>query len=370
MTKIGVVGGGQLARMMIPASIDLGIELTVFAEEEGSPASLATASVGDFRDVKQLADFAAGLDVLTFDHEHVPTLVLLELEEAGVVVAPSAEALGLTHDKIVMRERLRDFGVPQPRWSQVVDQTQLDAAIGAVGGFPCIAKKPVGGYDGNGVRVVHEASDLDDWLSEGPVLLEEKVPFVRELALLSARRRGGEWTPWAPVETRQADGVCSEVVAPALGLSEAQRGAASELAHAIAEGIQIVGVLAVEVFELEDGALLVNELAMRPHNSGHVLTELSVTSQFEQHLRAVADLPLGSSDFVAPAGVMVNLFGEVSAEGKNRAWELVPEAKIHDYGKSARPGRKVGHIVIVGDDSADLLDRAEQARDAVHLPLG
>jgi len=369
MKRIGVIGGGQLARMMIPAAINLAIELRVFAEQQHAPASLAVTAVGDFRDVRQVADFAADLDALTFDHEHVPAEVLRAMEDSGIVVAPSSQALALTHNKVVMRQKLRELGVAQPRWCEVSETSELESAVESVGGYPCIAKKPTGGYDGKGVRVAHSASDLEDWLSQGSLLLEEKVPFVRELALLSARRTGGEWKPWAPVETRQKNGVCSEVIAPAQSLSEPQLGVAEELARRIAEGVGTVGVLAVEVFELADGSLSVNELAMRPHNSGHVFTELSTTSQFEQHLRAVADLPLGSAALVAPAGVMVNLFGGVDADAKNEAWERVPEAKIHDYGKGAREGRKVGHVVVTGDDVKSLLDKAELARSALRAAV-
>lgn len=364
MRKVGVIGGGQLARMMIPAAINIGVDLRVFAEATESPASLATTVVGDFRAAREVQDFAEPLDVITFDHEHVPTAVLRHVEGSGVDVFPASDALALTHNKIVMRERLQELEVPQPRWSVLENLGNREAALAAVGGFPCVAKKPVGGYDGKGVRLLREWADVSDWLAEGPVLLEEKVPFVRELALLSARRKGGEWVPWLPVETRQKDGVCSEVLAPAPGVDASLVNESRALAKTIADRIGIVGVLAVEVFQLEDGSLLVNELAMRPHNSGHVLTELSITSQFEQHLRAVADLPLGAPDFVQPAGAMVNIFGNLGDQGKAEAWAIVPEAKVHDYGKTARSGRKVGHIVVVGSDMQDVLSRAELARDA------
>ena len=365
MKKIGVVGGGQLARMMIPAAINLGIDLQVFAEADQSPATLAATVVGDFRDPGEVVNFSRNLDVLTFDHEHVPTEVLREVEKTGVPIFPSADALTLTHNKIVMRERLEKLGIAQPRWSVIGEQTDRKTALAGVGGFPFVAKKPVGGYDGKGVRVVEAWSEIEDWLAEGPLLLEEKVPFARELALISARRPGGEWVPWLPVETRQKKGVCSEVIAPAPNLDETTISEAEALERAIADGIGIVGVLAVEVFQLPNGSLVVNELAMRPHNSGHVFTELSRTSQFEQHLRAVADLPLGATDLLQPRGVMVNLFGGIKTDSKARAWTLAPEAKIHDYGKSPRPGRKVGHVVVVGADAESLLARAEDVRQVI-----
>ena len=362
MKKVGVIGGGQLARMMIPAAINLGLELRVFAEAEDSPASLAATWVGDYRDVAQVSTFAGQVEVLTFDHEHVPTELLEKVGESGAIIAPSPEALTLTHDKIVMRKSLSALGVPQPRWGVVEDVDSREEVISRVGGFPCVAKKPVGGYDGKGVRIINSWGEIEDWLAEGAVLIEEKVPFTRELALLSARRQGGEWVPWLPVETRQVAGVCSEVIAPAPRMSESMVQQAGELSQKISVALEIVGVLAVEVFQLDDDSLIVNELAMRPHNSGHVFTELSVTSQFEQHLRAVADLPLGSTAFTSPAGVMVNLLGGIESDARDRAWEAVPEAKIHDYGKAPRPGRKVGHIVVVGSDAEKALARADYAR--------
>ena len=367
MKKVGVIGGGQLARMMIPAAINLGLEIRVFSETEGSPAALAVTQVGDYRSTTEVAAFARHVQVLTFDHEHVPTQVLKEIQTLGLIVSPSPEALALTQNKIVMRTKLAEIGIAQPRWS--VAEAEAGAknahALAVMGGFPCVAKKPSGGYDGKGVRVIDSWVEIEDWLAEGPVLLEEKVPFARELALLSARRAGGEWVPWAPVETRQVDGVCSEVIAPAPGFEPASRDEADALSRRIAEGVDIVGVLAVEVFQLPDGSLLVNELAMRPHNSGHVFTELSVTSQFEQHLRAVADLPLGSTSLISPCGVMVNVFGGIDSDSRERAWTAVSEAKIHDYAKSRRSGRKVGHVVVVGDSVEIALSRAETARSII-----
>jgi len=366
--KVGVIGGGQLARMMIPAAINLGLDVQVFAEAEDSPASLAATWVGDYRDVEQVSTFAARVEVLTFDHEHVPTEVLEQVRVSGVVIAPSPEALALTHDKIVMRKSLSALEVPQPRWGVIEPSVSSAEVVEEVGGFPCVAKKPIGGYDGKGVRVIDSLQEIEDWIAQGPVLLEEKVPFVRELALVSARRHGGEWVPWLPVETRQVDGVCSEVIAPAPGMSSAFIQQADTLSRLIADEVGIVGVLAVEVFELPDGSVVVNELAMRPHNSGHVFTELPITSQFEQHLRAVADIPLGSPSFTSPVGVMVNILGGIESAAKDAAWRVVPEAKIHDYGKTARAGRKVGHVVVTGSELEHTLARAEQARSLVNRP--
>lgn len=363
--RIGVVGGGQLARMMIPAALDVGIDLHVLAEETGSSAHLATSFIGDYKDQRQLLEFAHDKDVMTFDHEHVPMANLRAVRDSGIPVRPSPEALALTHDKVTMRRTLGELGVPQPRWIVLSSSESADREISELGGYPCIAKKPVGGYDGKGVRVIHSLDECSDWLAEGDVLLEELVPFSRELAQLSARRPSGEWKPWPLVETRQEGGVCSEVVAGVDGFDDSLSIKAREIAQSIADGVDVVGVLAVELFETPAGELLVNELAMRPHNSGHVFTELSLTSQFEQHLRSVADLPLGSTDFVAPYGVMTNVFGGVSGEGQSLAWESIPEAKIHNYQKEPRPGRKAGHVVIVGSDLDALVSKARQARDIV-----
>jgi 5-(carboxyamino)imidazole ribonucleotide synthase len=362
MTVVGVVGGGQLARMMIPAAINLGLELCVFAESPGSSARLAATTVGDYRDLDQLREFVRGIDVLTFDHEHVPVGHLRTLRGEGVSVFPPPEALALTQDKAVMRQSLESWAIPQPRWAVVTQRDE--AALAQVGGFPCVAKLPVGGYDGKGVRFVLSWDDFEDWLSAGSVLLEERVGFTRELAQLSARRPSGQWESWPTVETVQEDGVCSVVRSPAPGLSPSQHAEARRIAETIAESAGVVGVLAVEIFELPDNSLLVNELAMRPHNSGHVLTEHSVTSQFEQHLRAVTDCPLGATDFREPAGTMVNLLGHASYEAWCGVAGDYPSAKFHSYQKDPRPGRKAGHIVVTGQDrdTVDEIARLATAR--------
>jgi 5-(carboxyamino)imidazole ribonucleotide synthase len=363
MVKIGVVGGGQLARMMIPAAINLGVDITVFSEAEGSSAKLATSHVGDYTKLDELSEFSFDVDVLTFDHEHVPLALLNALIERGVNVSPPPSVLALVQNKIVMRKALASLGLPQPRWAEVTTESELLAAVDSIGGFPCIAKLPVGGYDGKGVRVVTGVDDLTDWLTEGPVLLEEKVDFHRELSQVGARNSSGDWVAWPVVETRQSHGVCSEVIAPAPRLSATQMANAEAIGHRIAEQVGVIGVLAVELFEDTEGRLLINELAMRPHNSGHVFTELSVTSQFEQHLRAVSNIPLGSTALIAETGIMVNLFGGVDADLSAKAWTKYPEAKIHSYQKQPRSGRKAGHVVVVGSAWAELLETGVAVRD-------
>jgi 5-(carboxyamino)imidazole ribonucleotide synthase len=361
MTVVGVIGGGQLARMMIPAAINLGIELRVFAEAEDSSARIAASVVGDYTDSDQVLAFAQSVDVVTFDHEHVPLENLARLVSEGIAVFPPPEALALTQDKTVMRAELAQLDIPQPRWT-VVEQESPDAPE-FVGGFPCIAKLPVGGYDGKGVRVIHSWNDVRDWLEGGPVLLEELLSFRRELSQLSARRPSGEWSSWPLVETRQDGGVCSVVVSPAPGITEGQAAEAQNIAQRIATKCSVVGVLAVEMFENHDGQILVNELAMRPHNSGHVLTEQSVTSQFEQHLRAVTDMPLGSTALRHSSGVMANIFGGAPVEKWASVSEQFPEVKFHSYQKAFRPGRKAGHLVVSGENATELVAVAEKARD-------
>ena len=359
--RVGVIGGGQLARMMTPPAINLGIELRVLAETEGSSAQLAASQVGDYTQLEVVRSFAATVDVITFDHEHVPLSILEALESEGVSVQPPSRALQFAQNKLKMRERLGALGLPMPDWAEIHDADSLDAFIEAHGGI-AILKTPIGGYDGKGVRVVASAADAADWLSAeglarvgGHLLVEEKVSFTRELAQLSARTPSGEFRAWPLVQTTQQGGVCAEVLAPAPDTSEATLELAAEIARGVAEGLGVTGVMAVEMFETTDGRLLINELAMRPHNSGHFSIEGSVTSQFEQHLRAVLDLPLGSTLATGAHAVMVNLLG-VDSENDflpyyAAAQSAHPEAKIHTYGKQARAGRKMGHVTVVSGNS-------------------
>ncbi|MEN9989115.1 MAG: hypothetical protein RL508_94 [Actinomycetota bacterium] len=369
--RVGVIGGGQLARMMTPPAINLGITLKVLAEAEGSSAALATTLVGDYNQVEVVAEFAKTVDVITFDHEHVPLAVLEALEANGVSVQPPSRALAFAQNKLRMRERLSQLNLPMPDWAEIHDADSLDSFIEAHGGV-AILKTPIGGYDGKGVRVVSSSADAADWLSAegltkvgGHLLVEEKVAFVRELAQLSARNPSGEFLAWPLVQTVQANGVCSEVLAPAPNASEGTLEQAAVIAQAVSEGLGVTGVLAVEMFETADGRLLINELAMRPHNSGHFSIEGSVTSQFEQHLRAVLDLPLGSTLPTNAHAVMVNLLG---VDDQNdflphyaQAQSAHPEVKIHTYGKGARAGRKMGHVTVVSGNAEWALEEARQA---------
>jgi 5-(carboxyamino)imidazole ribonucleotide synthase len=357
--------------MMIPAAINLGIELRVLAEAAGSPAELAATVIGDYRDPEVVLNFADTVDVITFDHEHVPQPVLRALVEAGHAVRPGPDALQFAQDKITMRQKLAELNVPIPEWAAVSDSFELDAFIAANGGR-AVVKTPRGGYDGKGVRVVTSAVEVDDWflaLAEdgrgGPLLVEELVDFRRELAQLVARRPSGELANWPVVETVQLNGVCAEVLAPAPGASERVLELAAEIANTIAGGLGVTGVLAVELFETTDERVLVNELAMRPHNSGHWTIDGSVTSQFEQHLRAVLDLPLGATDTRDEWSVMINVLGGPTVGSLEDRYSMAfadqPAVKIHNYGKEPRPGRKVGHVTAGGSDLDEVVFRARAA---------
>lgn len=368
---VGVIGGGQLARMMIPPAIELGIEIRVLEEAAGMSADIAATGVGDYRDLDTVVAFAETVDVVTFDHEHVPPAILRELEARGIPVHPGPDALLYAQDKLQMRAKLTELGLPVPDWAAVESADELAAFLADHGGR-AVVKTARGGYDGKGVRVVSEATGADDWflaLAEdgrgGALLVEELVDFRRELAQLIARRPSGESAAWPVVETVQSDGVCAEVIAPAPGAAGRVADAAAEIARRVADGLGVTGVLAVELFETTDGRILINELAMRPHNSGHWSIEGAVTSQFEQHLRAVLDLPLGSTGTRDEWSVMVNILGG-PAEGSLQdrypaALAAHPEAKFHGYGKAPRPGRKVGHVTVGGDELDDVVYRARAA---------
>jgi phosphoribosylaminoimidazole carboxylase PurK protein len=370
-----MVGGGQLARMTAAAAIGLGVTFRVLAEAESESAALVTrgVTVGSHRSLPDLAAFAAGCDVITFDHEHVPGPVLDGLEAAGVLVRPGSDALRYTQDKLAMRERLSALGVPCPRFAPVSSAADVVAFTEArprwEQPWPVVLKAVSGGYDGKGVWVCDSLAEAEGVLAHGiPLLAEQFVPFTRELAALVARSPSGQGAAYPVVQTVQVDGICREVIAPAPGLPEEVAVRAEALALRIAAELGVYGLLAVELFELPGGELMVNELAMRPHNSGHWTIEGARTSQFEQHLRAVLDLPLGSCQ--PPAGsftVMANLLGGTDPDVFDRYIHVMaadPAVKVHFYGKEVRPGRKIGHVTIVagpGDDVAEVRLRARRA---------
>ena len=365
---VGMVGGGQLARMTAQAAIGLGVGFRVLAGSASDSAAQVTAGtqLGDYRSLDDLLGFAATCDVLTFDHEHVPGEHLAALEAAGVQVRPPASALRFTQDKLAMRERLAGLGIDCPRFAPVSGIAEVEAF--ADGTWPVVLKAISGGYDGKGVWVCASAAQARAVLAHGLALIaEEYVPFDRELAVLAARSPHNQGAVYAVVETVQRDGICREVIAPAPGLAPARAEHAEELALRIAAELDVTGLLAVEMFETSRG-LLVNELAMRPHNCGHWTIEGAVTSQFEQHLRAVLDLPLGSPALAAPVTVMANELGGDDGDVYDRYIHVMagdPAVKVHMYGKPARPGRKIGHVTVTGDrshrDPAELADRARRA---------
>ncbi len=369
--RVGVVGGGQLARMMVPAAVELGLDIRVLAEGPGMSAAIAATAEGDYRDAATVLAFAEEVDVITFDHEHVPQEVLRALVDAGVAVRPGPGALAVAQDKIVMRQRLTDLGLPVPDWAAVQDPDELRQFIADHGGR-AVVKTARGGYDGKGVRVVSDPAEVDDWFiaiaeagGDQALLVEELVPFTRELAQSVARRPSGEVVAWPLVETEQRDGVCAEVLAPAPDSAGRIADLTESIAVRIAEELDVTGVLAVELFQTGDERILINELAMRPHNTGHWSIDGATTSQFEQHLRAVLDLPLGATGMNAPSAVMVNVLGGPAdgalAARYPAALAAFPEAKYHFYGKAPRPGRKIGHVTVTGDDVDDVVYRARAA---------
>jgi 5-(carboxyamino)imidazole ribonucleotide synthase len=364
-----MVGGGQLARMTSQAATGLGVGFRVLAGSAADSAAQVSAGtwLGDYRSLADLRAFAAGCDVITFDHEHVPDAHLTALERDGVQVRPAAAALRFTQDKLAMRERLTGLGVACPRFAPV--RTLAEVEEFAAGSWPVVLKAVSGGYDGKGVWVCDSAAQAatvlaNTGLAHGiDLLAEEYVPFERELAVLAARSPHGQGAVYPVVQTVQRDGICREVIAPAPGLAPGRAAQAEALALRVAAELGVTGLLAVEMFETPAG-LLVNELAMRPHNCGHWTIEGARTSQFEQHLRAVLDLPLGSPAMAAPVAVMANVLGGDDADVYDRYIHVMaadPAVKVHMYGKPVRPGRKIGHVTVTGQDPEELADRARRA---------
>jgi len=359
---VAVIGGGQLARMMQQPAIALGLRLRLLAEGPDVSAAQVIGDhvVGSHTDLGDLRRAVADAPVVTFDHEHVPPAHLRALTDDGHACRPGPDALIHAQDKLVMRRRLTELGVPCPRWAAVGGPADVE-----VFGLPAIVKTARGGYDGKGVWKVETADDLEEPFSVGGELLaEEVVSFRRELSAQVARGASGEIVDYPVVESRQVNGVCAEVVAPAPNLDPGLEAQARRIARTIATELGVVGMLAVELFETDDERVLVNELAMRPHNTGHWSIDGAVTSQFENHLRAVTDLPLGSTTPRQPWAVMVNILGgtvtDLSAQ-RAVALAVEPDVKVHLYGKAVKPGRKVGHVTAVGDDLEDVLRRARRS---------
>jgi 5-(carboxyamino)imidazole ribonucleotide synthase len=361
---VAVIGGGQLARMLAEPAAAMAIPLRLLAEAEGVSAAQVIPDhlVGDHTDLDALRKVTEGCEVVTFDHEHVPTEHLLALAADGIAVRPGPEALVHAQDKGVMRQRLTELGIPCPRHALVASVAEVEAFS-----LPCVLKTTRGGYDGKGVWFVETPEDCAAAFASGrQVLAEERVAFRRELSALVARSPSGQVAAWPVVASTQRDGICHEVIAPAPDLDPALSLEAQGIAMTLAGELGVTGVLAVELFETTDGRVLVNELAMRPHNTGHWTQDGAVTSQFENHLRAVLDLPLGAPHARERWTVMVNILGGSSTTGRlydgyPHALARDPRLRVHLYGKGLRPGRKVGHVNAYGEDLEDCLQRARHA---------
>lgn len=370
--RVGIVGGGQLARMTAGPAEALDIRLRVLAVNADDSAAqvIPDTVIGAHDDLDALLRFARGCDVITFDHEHVPPAHLEALQAEGIVVRPGPAALVHAQDKLVMREALSSSGIPCPRWAEVGDASDV-AQFAAAGQWPVVLKVSRGGYDGRGVWVVRDAAHAAEVMAQAQLvpgarwLAEEYVDFRRELSAQVARSPHGQAVAYPVVQSLQVEGICREVIAPAPGLSADAAAHAQRVALDVAQVLGVEGMLAVELFDTGDD-VLVNELAMRPHNTGHWSIEGADTSQFENHLRAVLDLPLGSPTPRAPYAVMVNILGG-SKPDLHAAYMHVmardPGLKVHLYGKEVRRGRKLGHVTVLGDDPGVLLERAKHAAD-------
>ena len=355
---IGIIGAGQLARMTVAPAEALGVNLLLFAESpEDSAAQIAPHVVGDYRDLEALKDFAKKCDFVTFEHELVPLAVIKGLEAAGVKVLPTSDSFQYSQNKALMRQRLTEY--PAPKWKVINDGDDLLD-------FPFIAKSISGGYDGRGVWKIKNHDDLDEVLIEIPqLLIEELIEFDFEIAVMVARSAHGQAVTWAPTQTIQSDGICTSTISPAPKLSSDLAEKAQHLALSIANDLALIGVMAVEIFVKGD-ELFINELAMRPHNSGHWTIEGAKTSQFEQHLRAILDLPLGDPSMVAPYAVMGNILGGEKTDMYRPYLHLMarnPDLKFHQYKKEIRKGRKVGHVTVVGENLLELTEVIAHARD-------
>ena len=355
---VGIIGAGQLARMSVAPATALGINLLLFAQDENdSAAQIAPHVVGDFRDLAQLLEFAEKCDLVTFEHELVPLSVIKGLEAAGVKVFPTSNSFQYSQDKAVMREKLSAYLAP--KWHVIDDEGQAFE-------FPFIAKRISGGYDGRGVWKINNLDVLEELLAEHPqLLIEELIEFDSEIAVMVARSAHGQATSWAPTQTIQSDGICTLTISPAPEISSEVAEQAQRLALSIADDVSLIGVMAVEMFVKGD-QLYLNELAMRPHNSGHWTIEGARTSQFEQHLRAILDLPLGDPTMTAPFAVMGNILGGEKTDMYRPYLHLMarnPELKFHQYKKEVRKGRKIGHVTVIGKNLLELTEIAQHARD-------
>jgi 5-(carboxyamino)imidazole ribonucleotide synthase len=366
-----MVGAGQLARMTQQAAIGLGQSLRLLASADGEAAAQVSPNVvvGESTDLQVLRSFAEQATVLTFDHEHVPGQHLETLVTEGVDVRPGPAALRYAQDKWAMRTRLAELGIAAPAFAGVTAPADV-LGFARAHGWPCVLKAARGGYDGRGVWLLHAKAEANELVPEllaagTPLMVEAFVEMRRELSALVARSPFGQAAAWPVVQTVQRGGINVEVLAPDPGLGEDAGVEAQRLGIRIAEALGVTGVLAVELFDTP-GGVLVNELAMRPHNSGHWSIEGARTSQFEQHLRAVLDYPLGSTELTAPSAVSANILGASEPqtsidERMHHCFARFPAAKVHYYAKAERPGRKLGHVTMLGSDPESLRREARLA---------
>ena len=362
---IGIIGAGQLARMLIEAATPLDIEIALLAASptDGAARIWPDVAIGSPDDAETVAAFARACDVVTFDHELVPEPVLSRLETDGIDLAPSADTMRIAQNKQRQREIFAAAGLPQPvhRISRSVEDA---AAAAREIGYPVILKAAQGGYDGRGVWRIADAASLGEFAAELAgrdiaMIVEECVRLDHELAILIARDRRGGSAVYPLVETVQTEGICRQINLDR-DIDHVLSTAAARIAIEIAEQVGLVGILAVELFD-SGGRLLINEIATRPHNSGHYSIEAMATSQFEQHLRAIADLPLGTTERCADTAVTVNILGGsdgVDPRDRLATALAIPGVRVHLYGKEARPGRKLGHVTTLGDSIEECANRA------------
>jgi len=346
---------------MVAPATELGINLRLLAQDpHDSAAQICDHFVGEASDADAVLHFARTCDVVTFEHEQVPQSVIKHLENNGIKVYPRSDSFIFSQNKVEMRTKMDELGLPNPQWQKYVGgEVTLS--------YPLIAKTITGGYDGRGVFVISSLDELDELYNEigQPLLLEEKLAFDSEIAIMVARSPHGQASTWAPTWTVQEKGICTTTVTPVPDISDEIATQATSIALSIAQGINLVGVMAVELFKVGD-RLIVNELALRPHNSGHWTIEGSTTSQFEQHIRAVLDLPLGDTSLTAPWAVMGNILGGEKSDMYRPYLHLMartPDLKFHHYRKEVRPGRKIGHVTLLGDDLVELRNEVQHALD-------
>ncbi len=358
--RVGVIGAGQLARMMAVPASDLGIDFKVFAAiPNDSAAQVSHFVLGDYTNIDSILEFAKSCDVLTFEHELVPQSVIKAVEAAGIKVYPQSESFTYSQDKLEMRKKIAELNLPNPKWQKYQGE-------GCEIGFPLIAKLPSGGYDGRGVFQIDSEAQLQELhIKAGTLLLEEKLNFDYEISVMVARSPHDQAATWPATLTIQSDGICTSTVTPVPEISDALANKVQAAALEIASGISLVGVMAVEMFIIGEN-FYINELALRPHNSGHWSIEGSETSQFEQHLRAILDLPLGSTALRTKFTVMGNVLGGEKSDMYRPYLHLMaraPNLKFHQYGKEVKPGRKIGHVTMCGENLLQLQQEVAHAVD-------